>query len=168
MKTRFLLLLFILINALAFAQDFTNPIPKKDIKRLERIVRRHYRRDKDCDCTISWDSISMISIYWVSYETEGYIDKNSFISLEFAKHLEPWYFQYGCQRLLRNNTCLYDQRGTYLGSFNAGNGWGFSCGSYGRKGDNIFDSDKFYKIITEHGIKHLFQITTDAIKYRDN
>ena len=115
MKKSFLLLFFFIIGAVAIAQDFVNPIPKREIRKLERWMMRRYRRNKDCDCTISRDSITMIHVFWVGYDTEGFIDKDCFISLDFAKHIKPWHDQYGCQRYLRTCTVFFDNRDVYLG-----------------------------------------------------
>ena len=159
MKKSLLLLFFIIIGSVAIAQEFVNPIPKREIRKLERWMMRRYRRDKDCDCTISRDSITMIHIFWVGYDTEGFIDKDSFISLEFAKHIKPWHDRFGCQRYLRTYTALFDNRGVCLGS-----AYLYSFGCKRRpKADNVIDYEKLYDEITKHGIKHIFQIYNLAL-----
>ena len=160
MKKSFLLLFFIIIGSVAIAQEFVNPIPQREIRKLERYIMRRYRRNKDCDCTISRDSITMIHIFWVGYDTEGFIDKDSFISLEFAKHIRPWYFQYGCQRYLETfSSPLYNNKGVCLGS-----AYSYTFGCKRRpKADNVVDFEKLYEEITKHGIKHIFQIYNLAL-----
>lgn len=120
---------------------------------------RRYRRNKDCDCTIRRDSITMLHMFWVGYDTEGFIDKDSFISLEFAKHIKPWYRQYGCQRYLSTFTALYDNRGLCLGSAYLN---GVGC-KHRPKADNVVDFEKLYDEITKFGIKHVFQIYNLAL-----
>ena len=159
MKKSILVFFAIIISSLVVAQVFVNPIPERDIRRLERRVIKLYGRNKDCDCTISRDSITMIHIFWVGYDTEGFIDKDCFISLEFAKHIKPWYVQYGCQRYLRTYTYLYDKRGGCLGNAYLYN---FSC-KQRPKADNVIDPEKLYDEITKHGIKHVFQIYNLAL-----
>ena len=159
MKKTFLPLLFFIINSFAIAQEFVNPIPKREIRKLERYIMRHYHRNKDCDCTISRDSITMIHVFWTSYDTEGYIDKDSFISLEFAKHIEPWHDWLRGQRYLRTHTLLFDNRGVCLGSVYL---YDVGCGHL-PKADNVVDYEKLYEEITKHGIKHIFQIYNLAL-----
>lgn len=122
-------------------------------------MMRRYRRNKDCDCTISRDSITMIHIFWVGYDTEGFIDKDSFISLEFAKHIKPWYHQLRCQRYLETHTALFDNRGVCLGSVYL---YRVGC-RHLPKADNVVDYEKLYEEITKHGIKHVFQIYNLAL-----
>ena len=158
MKKSFLLLFFFIIGAVAIAQDFVNPIPKREIRKLERWMMRRYRRNKDCDCTISRDSITMIHVFWVGYDTEGFIDKDCFISLDFAKHIKPWHDQYGCQRYLRTCTGFFDNRGVYLGSAYL---YWFDC--HLSRADHVNYYEKLYDEITKHGIKHVFQIYNLAL-----
>ncbi|MBQ3944024.1 MAG: hypothetical protein II670_00230, partial [Alphaproteobacteria bacterium] len=147
-----------LITPSAIAQDFVNPIPKREIRKLERWMMRRYRRNKDCDCTISRDSITMIHVFWVGYDTEGFIDKDCFISLDFAKHIKPWHDQYGCQRYLSTCTGFFDNRGVFLGSAYL---YWFDC--HLPRADYVNYYEKLYDEITKHGIKHVFQIYNLAL-----
>lgn len=160
MKKSILVFFAIIISSFGVAQVFVNPIPERDIKRLEQREMRLYRRNKICDCSINRDSVSMIHIYWADYDTQGFISKDCFISLEFAKHIIPWYDHYGCRRLLRTYTILYNQSGFSVGFWN---GWDLFCGRNKTKGDNIIDNELFYDEITKHGIKHIFQIYNLAL-----
>lgn len=158
-KTVFLFSSFLAIS-LVCAQSFLNPLPQKDVRTLERTVMKLYYKNKDCNCRISKDSITIVSIYWVGYDTDGYIDKNCFISLEFSKHIIPLYQHYKWHRLLYNYTFLFDYYGTSLGF---SNGWSFSCSQTKLKGDNIIDSEKLYNEIMKHEIEHIFQIYNFAL-----
>ncbi len=86
MKKHFLITILLLVSAVVMAQDVSGKISQRDLRDLNRQIKRRYRKFKHYP---PFDSMLIINLLDVEYEETVCLSKSYIASGKFLNHIKP-------------------------------------------------------------------------------